>query len=406
MAFPLIPILSAVASIASSIISSSSQNKTNKEMMRFQGIQQQNQNEFNATEAQKSRDYQSKMSNSEISRRISDLRSAGFNPAFATGVGGASIGSVPQASASSVSVPNLRAPQAPIDPLELSQIALNNASAKKAEAEAESTQKQTDWIDALNQSTIDVNTADISVKGSVVSVNEETKKKIAKDIESAEQGIKNLKKQIELMDSEITKNDIDSFWSSGRYSAEIEQLKSQTHLNDAECKEIFTLLFSKKALLDAQTNETMSRSELNKANTRLANVDTKRHFWLGRMAYWDAGQSRINYELTDKFGEADHWVSYANLGLTHIENIGGLIMDYKRLGVAKRDADTRSASQEEAARHNKETEAIQRERDDINMRVQSKRLNNEQERLRETYRHNDMMEHIHQNRFTRRFRRD
>lgn len=406
MAFPLVPILSAVASIASSIISSSSQKSTNKEMMRFQDIQQQKQNEFNATEAQKSRDYQSKMSNSEISRRVSDLVSSGFNPAFATGVGGASIGSVPQASASSVSVPNLRAPQSPIDPLELSQIALNNASAKKAEAEAENTQKQTDWLDALNQSTIDVNNADVSVKGSVVGVNEETKKKIAKDIESAEQGIKNLKKEIELMDSEITKNDIDAFWASGRYSAEIEQLKSQTHLNDAECKEIFTLLFSKKALLQAQTQETQSRFELNKANTSLAKTDAKYHFWLGRQAYWDAGSSRINYQLTDKFGEADHWVSYANLGLTHIENIGGLIMDYKKLGLAKRDSDTRASSQKETARHNKESESIQRERDDTNMRVQSKRLNNEQERLRETQRHNDMMEHIHQNRMTKRFRRD
>ena len=399
MAFPLVPVISAVASIASHIISSSSQKKTNKEMMRFQETQQQKQNDFNASEAQKSRDYQAKMSNSEISRRVSDLRSAGFNPAFATGVGGASIGSAPQASASPVSVPNLRAPQAPIDPLELSQIALNNASAKKAEAEAENTQKQTDWIDALNQSTIDVNNADIAVKGSLVGVNDETKKKIAKDIESAEQGIKNMKKQIELMDSEITKNDIDAFWSSGRYAAEIEQLKSQTHLNDAECKEIFTLLFSKKALLDAQTQETKTRSELNKANTRVANVDTKYHFWLGRQAYWDAGTNRINYELTDKFGEADKWVSYANLGLTHIENVGGLIMDYKKLGLVKRDLNERS-------RHNQATE-----RNDAMRTTNESIRDNETARHNrqvenETYRHNDYMEQIHHNRMRARYRRD
>lgn len=406
-------IAQAGAGLLGTIFNASSAAGTNRETLRFTEEQQEKQNQFSHDEAILARDFLQKMSSSEISRRVADMRAAGMNPAFALGMSGDGVGSSPQASAPVVSSPNLHAPQ--VDPLTLSQIKLNESQANKNDAEAENTQKQTDWLDALNQSTIDVNTADVAVKGSVVGVNEETKKKIAKDIESAEQGIKNLKKEIELMDSEITKNDIDAFWASGRYSAEIEQLKSQTHLNDAECKEIFTLLFSKKALLDAQTNETLSRSELNKANTRLTNVDTKYHFWLGRQAYWDAGQSRINYELSDKFGEADHWVAYANLGLTHIENIGGLVMDYKRLGLAKRDLDERerhnranesndvirstneSIRDNETARHHRATEYGDAQRSAENAR-HNRQVENE------TYRHNDYMEQVYSNRMRARYR--
>ena len=58
------------------------------------------QNEFNAQEAQKNRDFQQEMSNTEYSRAVADMKSAGINPAFAMNNGGVSTPSGATASGS------------------------------------------------------------------------------------------------------------------------------------------------------------------------------------------------------------------------------------------------------------------------------------------------------------------
>ena len=61
------------------------------------------QNEFNASEAQKNRDFQERMSNTSYQRAIADMKSAGINPVLAFSQGGASSPSGSSASAGSVS---------------------------------------------------------------------------------------------------------------------------------------------------------------------------------------------------------------------------------------------------------------------------------------------------------------
>lgn len=61
----------------------------------------QRESEFNAAEAQKNRDWQTQMSNTEIQRRVEDLKKAGLNPVLAVTQGGASTPSGSTASAKS-----------------------------------------------------------------------------------------------------------------------------------------------------------------------------------------------------------------------------------------------------------------------------------------------------------------
>lgn len=393
----------AIGSIAGAMIGAASQNNTNNQMLRYNNEMFDKQANFNAEQARLTREFQERMSQSEMSRRVADMRSAGLNPAFADSIGGAQVGASPTASASPVASPSLKAP---LDALTASQVALNTAQADKLKADTEKTEKETDWMDVLNQNEVDYKDSCVVVNGSAASLNDKQKEHISQKIEESKQQIENLKKSVELMDSEITKNDIDSFWASGRYSAEIDALKAETHLKDAECKEILTLLLSKKALLDAQAKDALSHVEVNKSQARLNDTDSKYHFWLGRGAYWDAGSSRIHYNLYDKFGEADKWVDYAERGVNSLCKVGSLVMDYKSFGLAKRDVATRERSQAETARHNQKSEENEWIRDFDNHRDRTRQIDenirhnrvSEEQRNNEHYenvRHNDASEKIH-----------
>ena len=56
---------------------------------------------FSASEAQKNRDFQERLSNSAYQRAVKDMQAAGINPATLTGLSGGSAASTPSGSAAS-----------------------------------------------------------------------------------------------------------------------------------------------------------------------------------------------------------------------------------------------------------------------------------------------------------------
>lgn len=102
-------ILKAGATALGSVLGFSGQNRTNAANAR----QVAQTNAFNAAEAQKNRDFQERMSDSQYQRAVADMRAAGLNPALAYQQGGAGTpgGSTASGTAARLDNPYGNAPQ-------------------------------------------------------------------------------------------------------------------------------------------------------------------------------------------------------------------------------------------------------------------------------------------------------
>lgn len=160
--------LSAVASIASAASNRRFQKKTMRE-----------QNEFNSSEAQVTREWNEQMDNTKYQRQVADMQAAGVNPALAMN-GGVTTQATSNATASSGSgipggldLSSVMQMAVQMQQLKL-QKKLIDSQANKNNADANKTNKETSWIDQLNSANIDKIRADIDKTFSDISVNDST----------------------------------------------------------------------------------------------------------------------------------------------------------------------------------------------------------------------------------------
>lgn len=124
------------------------QQEDSQDFAQEQGVQQR---AFNAEQAQAQRDWEERMSNTAITRRVTDLRNAGINPLLAWSGGGAST---PVASAATSGIASAGiAPAQQIHSMSqaaanASAVAVNDANAKKLNAEADRTVAEQKEIEA------------------------------------------------------------------------------------------------------------------------------------------------------------------------------------------------------------------------------------------------------------------
>ncbi|UPW41865.1 DNA pilot protein [Peromfec virus RodF5_6] len=219
---PIPALIAGLSSIVGGLASSSASSSEASTNRQFQSYEAALNRKFNADEAQKNRLFQQSMwqqtnEYNDPSAVMSRLEQAGINPALAYSggqLGAASMQSGSQASSGaspSGAMADFSGLQHMLDPLSLSQARLNEANAKKAEADAAKTETETSWIDRLNLSTLDLNEAQ--------------KNSLEQTIKESMQKITESKSYVDLMETQISSNKLDNIVKANTLDDSIKTIK-------------------------------------------------------------------------------------------------------------------------------------------------------------------------------------
>lgn len=305
---------SAVGGLLSSIGSVVSANKQIKAQKQENALNRQ----FNADEAQKSRDFESEMferTNSYNTPKnvVNRLVDAGLNPALA--FGGFQNASFSGNSAAAFSNGGVGTPLPDFTGITSAGQALLNArliesQANKNDAEANKLNKETSWIDKAVQAGIDL-------KNSQISLNDKQQQQLDVLMDNIDASTREINKRIPLLGKQLDLLKKEDFYytfrataSIGKDIATIQNLFADAHLKEVDAFRVAFLLGSEKNLLVARANEANSQATLN-----------------GQYVKESQSREKLNNQLSDESSSRTDLNNFQNLlndqklrdyGLSHL----------------------------------------------------------------------------------------
>lgn len=261
-------IISGASSLLGSIGSMFSASKAIKEQRKENELNRQ----FNASEAQKSRDYNTQMFNltnqyNDPSAVVGRLVKAGLNPALA--YGGFANAQIAGSSAQASSNGSLSAAMPDYSGLSSAgamavnayqQSRITDAEVRLKEAQADNLDKQTSWIDKLSQGQLDKTYSDIGINTSNLKINEEQAKILVKTGKQIDENINLIRAQAYtvqqtglLQSKEVEWFEVKNNSEIAKNVATIKQLLSSAHLNDEQAYRVGVMLAAELAFTKAST---------------------------------------------------------------------------------------------------------------------------------------------------------
>lgn len=306
----------AIASGAMSLLGSVgniiSQQITNKRNIRFQREENQKNRDFNHTEAQLAYDRSIQQWDRENKYNspaaiMQRLRDAGLNPNLAYGdVSGLlnSAGVMPAAS-SSGSVSPTSAPLVDGASIanSISQANLNEALARKADADADVQYSYSKFSDQINAGLVELQNVQISVGSSVRDLNDAQKHKLYSEVVKINTEVEHLKESINqvIASTENLKEDfiykkIQNVFSSEMFSNQVKLLVSQinkniadTNLSYSQANDILMTQTARILLMQAQADSSLANALQSFFSSRKLDLESKNLDIIGQNLYYENG---------------------------------------------------------------------------------------------------------------------
>lgn len=300
-------IISGASSLLGSIGSMFSASKAIKAQRQENELNRQ----FNALEAQKTRDYNTHMFNltnqyNDPSAVVGRLVKAGLNPALA--FGGFANAQIAGSSAQASSNGSLSAAMPDYSGLSSAgamavnayqQSRVTDAEVRLKEAQANNLEKQTSWIDKLSQGQLDKIYSDIGINTSNLKINEEQAKILVKTGKQIDENINLIRAQAYtvqqtglLQSKEVEWFEVKNNVEISKNVATIKQLLSAAHLNDEQAYRVGVMLAAELAFTKASTA----------AQEAIANNQNSQAFEHGQRTRALRFTNDINDETLKKYG--------------------------------------------------------------------------------------------------------
>lgn len=270
--------ISGIAGLFGNLFQSGSANRWNEKQLQYQ-LQENQRNRafssreaatarrFNAHEAYLNRQFAQEMWHknnlyNSLPNQVSQMRSAGINPALAysgnsfapASVPAGSAASGPAASSSGSISPTQYATTDVAGPALASARAIaeiNNIDADTRQKNAQGSILESDakFRDAINQGLLDLNGVQVSLGDSQISVNDSNAAVLRKQAARLDQDIQAFDKQMQLLDVQIKSGQldnigkkIDNYFKTPQYEALIDKIQSDTGKNKAEIHSVLSKL--------------------------------------------------------------------------------------------------------------------------------------------------------------------
>ena len=266
---------------AGSVINSFVGNQYNKQSLRAQQLENEKNRQFNAQQAEISRQYgldimHEQQRYNSASAQVDRLIQAGLNPALAYGqIGDGSVpspSSTPASSSGSLSP----LPYNGVDPLSASTAALNFAKAKEAENAARKDyfagtvlESQSKYAESFYSGQVDLQNATISFTGAQekftdqeVSRSYQLTKNLAKSTDELAQKIEESKARIGVLNEEQQIKHIESTFKSQEMHQLIRKLSAEADISEKQATQVIALGLAQMGLYEASALETTYLAKL------------------------------------------------------------------------------------------------------------------------------------------------
>lgn len=274
-----------------------------------------NQNRYNRNTANEMFDrqmaYNDRMLDTQVYRKVADMRRAGLNPAFENGsqLGASPLGVSPSSpTASAFPSRSLGMAEGSLMATQRENIEQDTQNKKQDEIRQKI---ENEYLPQLKSNEVHLLGSNIDLNATQMHLNEEEARGIAQNIAESENRIAKmvsemnvLRKQVDIMDEEYKIKQIEALWKNEEIKATIANLQASAHLSETQAKDIVNTFAERMLNMKSQTAVNNQQNSL---------------------IYWNAQSGKLQFNLDNQYSSYERANGLIQSGCMTAETVGRVL---------------------------------------------------------------------------------